>query len=99
MHLAIGLPALFRLGPPYLPASWVLIYQTLPDPLDWLWPGLYVATGLFGLWGARSLLGVRVGFCLSALIHFTWGAVSFYGTAINAGGTIYGSLTYWYTAG
>jgi hypothetical protein len=95
-HLAIGLPELFQIGPRFLPASWVIIYEFLPDRLEWFWPMLYVVTGIFAAIGVRCPRTMKIAFLLSALINFIWGSVSLYGWTIGRGGTIPGSFTYWY---
>lgn len=98
VHLGIGLPELLRIGPRFLPASWVIIYSWLPDWAWWLWPGFYVLTALVALLGVHRTDMLRLGFLLSAAIHFTWGGVSVYGWATARGGTLPGSFTYWFLA-
>jgi hypothetical protein len=42
---------------------------------------------------------LRLGLLLSAALNLVWGWVSVYGWIIDEGGTIPGSLTYWFLAG
>lgn len=99
MHLVIGAPESLGIGPRYLPASWVVIYHFLPDWADWLWPALFVLTGLVAAVGVRCPYSMRLGFNLSALIFFTWAVAGVYSWSIGSGGNIPGAAANFYIAG
>lgn len=96
--LATGVPEALP-GDRFLPASWVLIFGWLPDGLDWLWPGLFISSGVAALFGARSSRALVVGMYLAGLAYFVWGSTSMWGWWIHQGGTIPGSAAYYLLAG
>lgn len=98
-HLIIGIPEILRIGPRYLPASWAAIYGFLPDGWEWLWPGLFVLTGIVAAFGAHCPRFLRIGFLLSSLIYFIWATVGVYSWHLGTGGNIPGSAANYFVAG
>lgn len=92
VHLTTGMSQLLRIGPPFLPPSWVTIYSIVPG-IDWLWLGLFTVTGVIALVGIRRPDALRFSCWLAASLALTWGLVGLFNTARGApGGNIPGSL-------
>lgn len=83
----------------FKPASWTLIYGWLPAELDWIWPTLFVVTGLACFVGFFSTRMVIIGFCLCSLAYAIWGTVSMIGWRLHEGGTVPGSSAYYNLSG
>lgn len=86
-------------GPRFLPASWVLIYDWLPDNLYWVWPWSFILAGLFLVAGVVNTRAMMVGCIISGVVYFVWGSTSIYGWLTNQGGTIPGSAAYYILSG
>lgn len=99
MHFTIAVPELFRIGPRFLPPSWVVVYAWLPDDLWWLYPGLFALTGVIMLGGIRWAWALRLGFQLSSFCYLIWGLVGLEAYHRGIGGNIQGSAANLYIAG
>lgn len=71
MHLFIGLSTFFELGPTFLPPSWIIIYA-LPGG-GWIYPLLWIITGIVSLFGAHHPFALRLGFRMSMTLFLMWG--------------------------
>lgn len=78
MHLLIGVPEMFHVGPRYATQSWTAIYGWLPDGFDWLWSAGFVVAGVLATTGIYSYRCMLWSFRLSAALFSLWGGASVY---------------------
>ncbi len=97
-HLTIGLPELLKIGPRFVPPSWLLIYSLLPG-WEWLYPALFVLTGLVAAIGGWHPVALRLAFRLSSIAFLLWGIAGIYAWHAALGGNIPGSAANLYIAG
>lgn len=88
MHLIIGVTAL---GSQFLPPSWVIIYKYIPGS-DWIYPNLWIMTGITALFGVVYPRHLRIGFRLSAALFFMWGIAGIDAWLEKVGGNPQGFL-------
>lgn len=98
-HLTIGLSELLHVGPRFLPPSWQVIYRILPNGWDWVYPELWVLTGLVGLAGIRWPTALRIAFRMSAVLFLSWAVAGIPALMLGLGGNIQGSAANAFTAG
>lgn len=92
--LITGIP-----GQDFLPASWTVIFNWLPDYIDWIWPGLFISTGIISIVGFFSVRCIVLGLSLNSLAYLIWGSTSLWALYTDQGGTIPGSSAYYNNAG
>lgn len=95
--LVAGVPEAIT-GEHFQPASWTIIFETL-DWLGWLWPGLFILSGLLAVVGIFSSRFRFVAWMLAALAYLIWGLTSTYGWHTGQGGTWPGSSSYYHLSG
>lgn len=99
-HLIIGIADPLNL--PYsqfLPPSWQVMYRLLPNGFDWVYPALWIMTGLVALAGVRWPTALRWGFRMSSLLYLSWGLAGIVAMVLELGGNIQGSTANLYIAG
>lgn len=98
MHLLIGLSVLLHVGPQFLPPSWLVIYAYVPAG-QWVYPGLWVMTGIVAAIGIREPSALRLGFRMSSLLFLTWGTAGIPAWLTGLGGNIQGLAANFLIAG
>lgn len=98
VHLIIGLSTFFEIGPRFLPPSWIVIYRYVPGG-EWLYPLLWIATGVIAGFGARFSFGLRLGFRMSTFLFLTWAIAGIPAWLMGIGGNPQGISANLFIAG
>lgn len=98
VHLIIGLSTFFEVGPTFLPPSWVIIYRYIPGG-EWIYPLLWIITGVIAAFGARFPFGLRLGFRMSAFLFLAWATAGIPAWITGIGGNPQGIAANLFIAG
>lgn len=103
-HLIIGLadPLSAPLNlpfPRFLPPSWQVIYMVLPSGFDWIYPALWIATGIVAMSGVWRVDALRWGFRMSSLLFLSWAIAGIPAMTLGLGGNIQGVSANLFIAG
>lgn len=89
--VASGLSELLQSGAHSTPTSWRWILTAAPDSAGWVWPGLFVLTGITAVLGRAFPSLAKAGFRACSLLYAVWCLVGLWDWSHGGGGNIPGS--------
>lgn len=97
--LVMGLATPLGIGPPFLPPSWLALYQWIPFA-NVIYPGTFVVTGVVAFAGIWYVPALRLSCWMVFALHLIWGSVGLILTVWGLpGGNVPGSFANLMTAG